>query len=220
LAKPERGLATVFRPSEAVRGGGHLLHINSYTAFIDNFMRNVSEGKSDDLRQGMVHSGSHLTDLLFGTIRNKRDMEKAMGLSLIVPPPIIHKSRVSKSDERATRPMLRMALHLAVLIRIGATWSPLDAMTVTNSWLTVVFPSECGEKDTSSRQPQLNGQRGAEVSSPTEACIIFMLCARSIRTGPVVLHRSMMCVFAQSPQSQKNLLGKDFTGNPSPSVSS
>jgi hypothetical protein len=76
------------------------------------------------------------------------------------------------------------------------------------------------EKDTSSRQPQLNDQCRAEVSSPTEVRLVCMLCVRSISTGPVVLHRSMMCVFAQSPQSQKNLLGKDFTGNPSPSVCS
>jgi hypothetical protein len=67
LAKPERRLATVFRASEAVRGGGYLLRVNSYKAFIDSFMRNVNEGKSDDLRQGMVDSDGHLTDLLFGT---------------------------------------------------------------------------------------------------------------------------------------------------------
>jgi hypothetical protein len=39
--------------------------------------------------------------------------------------------------------MLRTAFDLAVPIRIAATWSPLDATTVTNSWLTVVvLPSE------------------------------------------------------------------------------
>jgi hypothetical protein len=63
---------------------------------------------------------------------------KAMGLSVIVPAPITHKSRVSKIDERATRPMLRTAFHLALLISFAATCSPLDATTVTNSWLTVV----------------------------------------------------------------------------------
>jgi hypothetical protein len=91
-----------------------------------------------------------------GRLRPKRDMEKAMGLSLIVPASIIHKSRVSKIDERTTLPMLRTAFHLAFPLRIAATWSPLDATTATNSWLTVVvLPSEklaiCGEKDTSSR---------------------------------------------------------------------
>jgi hypothetical protein len=78
-----------------------------------------------------------------------------MGLSLIVPAPIIHKSRVNKIDERATRPMLRTAFHLAVPLRTAATWSPLNATTVTNSWLTVVvLPSESGlsaEKMTPSR---------------------------------------------------------------------
>jgi hypothetical protein len=120
--------------------------------------------------------------------------------------------------------MLRTAFHLAVLSGSLATWSPLDATTVTNSWSLWWFSrAKVGylwRRDTSSRLRQLNGQRGAEISSPTEACITWMLCVRSIRTGPVVLHRSMVCVFAQSPQSQKNLLGKDFTGNPSPSVCS
>jgi hypothetical protein len=67
LAKPERGLATVFRPSEARRGGGYLLRINSYTAFIDNFMRNVNEGKSDDLPKASSIQDGHLADL---TIRH------------------------------------------------------------------------------------------------------------------------------------------------------
>jgi hypothetical protein len=62
-------LATVFRPSEAVRGGGgYLLRISSYKLFIDSLKRNVNEGKSDDLRQGMIHSEGHPTDFVFGTI--------------------------------------------------------------------------------------------------------------------------------------------------------
>jgi hypothetical protein len=109
-------------------------------------------------------------------------------------------------------------------IRIAATWPLLDATTGQENLAHCGCPHGAvaifGEKDTSSRRPQLNGERGAEVSSPTEACIICMLRLRTNRTRPVVFHRSMMCVFAQSRQSQKNLLRKDLTGNPSPSVCS
>jgi hypothetical protein len=63
-------------------------------------------------------------------------------LSLIVPASILHKSIVGRNDERARRPMLRTAFHLAVPIRLTAAWSPVGATTVTNSWLTVVvFPA-------------------------------------------------------------------------------
>ncbi len=40
---------------------------------------------------------------------------------------------------------------------------------------------------------------------------IFWL--RSTTTRPEVVHRFTMCVFAHSPQSQKNLLGKDLIAN-------
>jgi hypothetical protein len=40
----------------------------------------------------------------FGTLlRHQPDIEKASGLSLIVPTPILHNSRVSKIDQRAIR---------------------------------------------------------------------------------------------------------------------
>jgi hypothetical protein len=55
-------------PLEPVRGGCYLLGINSYTAFIDSLMRNVNEGKSDDLGQSMVHPAGHNTCPRFDNI--------------------------------------------------------------------------------------------------------------------------------------------------------
>jgi hypothetical protein len=70
LAKTEHGLATFFRPlRKAVRGGGYLLGINRYAAFIDSFLRNVNEQKSSDLPQGTIHSAGHLTGLPFVAMR-------------------------------------------------------------------------------------------------------------------------------------------------------
>jgi hypothetical protein len=40
---------------------------------------------------------------------------------------------------------------------------------------------------------------------------------RDTKTKPAVVQRFMMYVFAQSPQSQKNLLGKEFMAKAPPS---
>jgi hypothetical protein len=74
---------------------GYLQRINSYKLFIHSFERNVNEGKSDDLRQGMVRSDGHFTPL-FGTTRTSMTLQ---GAFLHVPAPVIHKSRASRLDE-------------------------------------------------------------------------------------------------------------------------
>jgi hypothetical protein len=171
------------------------LRINSYEKFIDSFMRNVNEGKSDDLRKAWSILMAISPASFSGRLRHKCDIEEARGFSSSFQLQLFTNPRERKIDERATRPMLRTAFNLAVPMRIGAACPARrddgHEQLAHCGGSPERKPAICGEKDTSSRQPQLNGQRDAEVSSPIEACIICMLCVRSIRTGPVVLHRAM-----------------------------
>jgi ATP-dependent DNA ligase len=53
--------------------------------------------------------------------------------------------------------------------------------------------------------------RGKDLIYAARVRAVFWL--RSTRTRPEVVHLFLMCDFAHSPQSQKNLLGKDFIAN-------